>query len=127
MSADNNVNISFRTFLKPGESSFVIPVQRKFADEPNRKFGFETITLMPEYQNIQAFAYKLDSKTELESIVSNPLQLEVSFGPNYHSKEVGKTWSYLTSQSRLDTILLSINQHFEKTKPTGTYYPSVFS
>lgn len=128
MAGSNNddVCIPFRSFIKPGETSFVVPIQRKFTDHPKRHFGFESITLMPEYQNIQAFAYKLDSKAELESVVNYPIQLEVSYRANYFSKEEGKAWSYLTSQVRIDTVLSSINQHFEKNKPTGTYYPPVF-
>lgn len=120
------VNILFHLYLRAGESSFNVELPRKFLDDPNSRFGFEAVTLMPEYQNIQAFAYKLDSKTELELPIVNPLQLQVTYGPNYHSKEEGKTWSYSSSQTRLDAVLLSINQHFDLNRPAGTCFPSVF-
>lgn len=121
--AGKSVFIPFRALLHPGDTSFVVPVQRKFLD---RQFGFDEITLMPEYRNIQAFNYNLDAKVELEAEVSHPLQLEVTYLPSYHSKEEGKSWSYLTSQTKMGTILDSINKHFERHKPPGSYYPVVF-
>lgn len=122
-----DVCITFRSRLEPGESSFVVPVHRKFADEPKRLFGFESITLMPEYQNTQAFAYNLDSKKELESVTSHPLQLEIRYGPQYYSKtEPGKVWSFATSMTTLDVMLKSLNQHFERVKPPSTFLPPLF-
>jgi hypothetical protein len=110
-----------------GESSFVVPVQRKFVNEQNRRFGFESITLMPEYQNTQAFVYNLDSKKELESEMRYPVQLECTYGADYYSKDVpGKAWTYLQTLRRLDAMLVSINQHFDRNKPAGTYVPPVF-
>jgi hypothetical protein len=118
------VCITFRSRIHPGESSFVVPVQRKFID---KRFGVESITLMPEYQNTQAYVYNLDSKKELEEEINFPLQLQVSFLADYYTKdEAGKTWSYLTSQTRIDKVMVSVNQHFDKYKPSGTFYPPVF-
>jgi len=124
MSSD--VVISFRSRIEAGESTFMVPVQRKFVDQPNRRFGLESITLMPEYQNTQAYAYKLDSIAELESKTRNPIQLEVVYGANYFQKEEKKTWSYLTRWVRINEILLSLNQFYDQNKPPGTLYPAVF-
>lgn len=122
-----SVCITFRSKIQPGESSFVVPLQRKFVEVKNRRFGFESVTLMPEYQNTQAFAFNLDSKKELEAEMRFPVQLEIVYKNDYYSKdEAGKTWSYLTSQRRIDETLLSINQHFDSHKPSGTYVPPVF-
>lgn len=118
----DEAKIPFRTLLKPGETSFVVSIPRKFVD---RKFGFESITLMPEYQNIQAYNYNLDSKMELESEIRHPIQLEVTYGPQY-AKEERKVWSYLSSQTTLGAILSSVNLHFERQKPAGVHYPLFF-
>lgn len=121
-----DVCITFRARIEPGESRFVIPVHRKFAHEPNRRYGFESITVMPEYQNTQAFAYKLDSQIELDSIVKHPLQLEVGYGPNYFSKDApGKMWNYLQAMSRIDQVLASVNQYYDRNKPGSTFCPPV--
>lgn len=123
----DDVCITFRSRVEPGETSFVVPIKRKFANEPNRSYGFESITVMPEYQNTQAFAYKLDSKAEMDAELKYPLQLEISYGPNFYSKDVpGKSWSFLMAMNQLDKVLLSINQHYDKNKPPGTFYPPVF-
>jgi len=123
----NDVCITFRSRVEAGETSFVVPVQRKFADEPNRRYGFESITVMPEYQSTQAFAYNLDSKAELEAELAYPLQLEISYGPGYFSRDVpGKSWSFLMAMKRIDNVLVSVNQHYDKNKPPGTYYSPVF-
>lgn len=124
-----DVTISFRSRIEAGDHKFVVPILRKFVDNhvPNRKFGFESITLMPEYQNTQAYAYKLDSKAELETPVHHPLQFQVMYGPNYYSKDVpGKVWSYVTSLSRIADVLVSINNFFDQNKPPGTFLPPVF-
>lgn len=119
--------ITFRARVEPGESSFVVPIQRKFADVPNRRYGFESITVMPEYQNTQAFALKLDSKKELETPITHPFQLEIKYGLNYFTKDVlGKQWSYLQVQKRLDHVLASINQYYDVHKPAGTFWPPLF-
>lgn len=121
-----NVTISFRSRIEAGENTFEVPIQRKFADDPNRQFGFESITLMPEYQNTQAFVYNMDPKTELETVTQHPIQLEIVYGANYYHKDTGKTWSYLTSQTLLGNLLKSINQYYDRNKPPGTLYPPVF-
>lgn len=125
----DDVTITFRSRIEVGESMFLVPVRKKFVNPPHRLFGFESITLMPEYQNTQAFAYKLDPKSELETPVKYPIQLEINYNANYYNKEDGLAkinWSYLTSQTDIGTILASINQYFDKNKPPGTYLPPVF-
>ena len=113
--------------MEAGETSFVVPVQCKFADEPNHRYGFESITVMPEYQSTQAFAYNLDSKAELEAELVYPLQLEITYGPGYFSREVpGKVWSFLMAMKHIENVLVSVNQHYDKNKPPGTFYSPVF-
>lgn len=126
--AKEKIWITFRSRIQPGESSFVVPIQHKFINNSNPKFSFESITLMPEYQNTQAFVYNLDSKKELEAEMTFPLQLEVTYGPDYYTKDDGgKTWNFQPSKmQRIDSLLLSINQHFDQYKPAGTFYPPVF-
>jgi hypothetical protein len=96
----DDVTITFRSRIEVGESMFVVPIRRKFADQPNRRFGFESITLMPEYQNTQAFAYNLDPKSELETKSRYPIQIQVNYGANYYAKDA--TSSFL----ELPAILL---------------------
>lgn len=118
----DEVNIPFSLRLEPGQSSFVVKVGNKFVNETNRKFSITSCMLMPEYRNIQAFVYGLDSKRELETIERHQIQFEVSYGAKYFSN----AWINLSSTSDLSTILKSVNQHFDETKPTGTYLPPVF-
>jgi hypothetical protein len=124
----DDVTITFRSRVEAGDSMFEVPLQRKFVDQPNRRFGFESITLMPEYQNTQAFAYKLDSKSELETVAKYPVQMEVTYGPNYYAKDATTkvAWTYLQSQTGIGMVLSSINQYFDRNKPPGTFLPPVF-
>lgn len=117
-----NVSIPFRTRLEPGDTDFTVKVPQRFVNETNRKFGIESITLMPEFQNTQAFAFKLDSTQELEEIMRHPIHLEVNYGQSFSSM----AWTYLQSQSRVNTVLQSINQHYEHNKPEGTIFPPLF-
>lgn len=126
MATMGDATIPFRSRVEPGENMFVVPVKRKFADDRNLRFGFESITLMPEYQNTQAFAYKLDSKEELETPVSYDLQLEIHYKSNYFSKEIpGKVWSYLSSLTKMADVISSVNTHYHTNKPAGTFYPPI--
>lgn len=105
----------------------MVPVHRKFLDKKNRLFGFESITLMPEYQNTQAFFYNLDTKEELETEISFPIQLEITYKADLYTKDgEGRAWSYQTSQVRIDNVLVSVNQHFQQHKPSGTIFPPLF-
>lgn len=125
----DDVTITFRSRVEVGESMFVVPIQRKFADHPNRRFGFESITLMPEYQNTQAFAYQLDPKSELQNVSKFPIQLEVSYGSNYYAKDATTrvAWSFLTTMHKnMSAVLSSINSYFDRNKPAGTFLPPVF-
>lgn len=117
-----DVSIPFRSRLEPGDSDFTVKVPQRFVSETIRKFGIKSILLMPEYQNTQAFAYKLDPKRELEEGIQHPIQLEVNYGQHY----APTAWIYLQSQSRLSTVLQSINTHFEQEKPAGTFLPPLF-
>jgi hypothetical protein len=126
-SNDQDVCITFRSRLEMGQSTFVVPVHRKFVNDRQRRFGFESITLMPEYQNTQAYAYNLDTKKELEAEWVYPIQLECLYGADFYPKDVpGKTWTYLQTQRRIDAMLTSINQHFDRHKPGSTFVPPVF-
>lgn len=116
------VNIPFRSRLEPGDSAFVVKVPQKFVRDQNYLFGIESITLMPEYQNNLAFAYKLDSKEELEQTVRYSVQLEATFEPNFFPE----AWTLPQSLKQLDALLLSINQHFDNHKPPGTILPPLF-
>jgi hypothetical protein len=123
----DDVSITFRSRIEPGETSFLIEIQRKFAEDPKRMFGFESITLMPEYQNTQAYAYKLDSKKELKSEVKHSIQLEIQYGEQFYPKnDPTKVWVYATSMKKVDVLMKSLNQHYEKTKPAGTFLPPLF-
>jgi hypothetical protein len=125
----DDVTIPFRSRIEVGDSMFVVPIQRKFADQHNRRFGFESITLMPEYQNTQAYAYQLDPKSELESVLEYPLQLEVTYGPNYYVKDATSrvAWTHMGGlHQSMNVALETINYYFDRNKPAGTFLPPVF-
>lgn len=122
-----DVKIPFRSRLESGESAFVVEIQNKFVQETNRKFGIRSITLMPEFQNVQAFAYNLDSKQEHDEVRSHAIQLEVIYGPNYFSNDApGKVWTFSSSLTQIGYLLASINNHFDLHKPSGTFLPPLF-
>ena len=69
------VNIPFRKRLEIGETTFRINAPRKFLNTTQRTFGFQSITLVPEYQSKQAYAYNMDPQSELQKVVRNDFYL----------------------------------------------------
>lgn len=118
---DQTVNIPFCHKLEPGDNEFTIEVLSRFRDNPNRLFGFSTVTLSPDYFSKKAYALDMDSEKELSAIVSNDFHFEVEFDKNVFD---ATAWSNTTATT-LGPILQSINNHFEQNKPEGCIFPAV--
>lgn len=119
-----NVNIPFRKRLEIGETNFSINVPRKFLGNTDRTFGFQSITLLPEYQSKQAFAYNMDPQSELHTLVKNDFQLQVSYEDGFYNKETS-TWTFSPTLTTMNLLLKHLNTHFDSKKPPGTLYPPV--
>lgn len=117
---DQTVNIPFCHKLEPGDSEFTIEVLSRFRDNPNRLFGFSTVTLCPDYFSKKAYSLDMDSEKELQAVISNEFQYEVAYDKSVFD---AKPWA--STATTLGTILQSINSHFEENKPEGCIFPAV--
>lgn len=118
---DQTVNIPFSIRLDAGDSTFKINVDKKFIDNPNRLFGFSSVTLTPDYYSRQAFQLNLDSEEELQAVVHNDYYLEVEYDNNVFDKSSYHSTSPITFSS----VLRNINKHYELNKPQGFVTPAI--
>lgn len=119
---DQTVNIPFSIRLDAGETEFKIEVEKKFLDNPNRKFGFSSVTLTPDYFSRQAFQLNLDSEGELKAVSNYDYYIEVEFAEN----NVLDQHPYgSASQVVFSSVLRTINKHFEQHKPEGFITPLI--
>lgn len=118
---DQSVNIPFSIKLDAGDSKFKIDVDKKYTDNPNRTFGFLSVTLTPDYFSRQAFQLQLDSEEELKSVISQDYNLEVEYDNNVFNAHPYHSTSTVVAISLLRTI----NKHFEQYKPAGCITPLV--
>lgn len=119
---DQTVNIPFSHKLEPGDSEFTIEVLSRFRDNPNRLFGFSSVTLCPDYFSKKAYKLDMDSERELKAVVQNQFHFEVEFDKSVFDV---KAWSATAGDTSLGNVLKSINSHFEVTKPAGCIFPAV--
>jgi hypothetical protein len=117
---DQTVNIPFSIRLEPGDSEFQIKVDKKFIDNPNRLFGFSTVTLTPDYYSRQAFQLDLDSEEELKGVINNDFNFEVEYDQNAFDKN-----PYTSGAIPRQTILKTINKHYEQHRLGGMYTPLI--
>lgn len=117
---DQTVNIPFCHKLEPGDSEFTIEVLSRFRDNPNRLFGFSTVTLCPDYFSKKAYALDMDSEKELSAEVLNEFHFEVEY-----EKAVFDSRAWNSTATSMGSLLQSINTHFEQTKPEGCIFPAV--
>lgn len=116
---DQTVNIPFSIRLDAGESRFNINVDKKFLDNPNRHYGFSSVTLTPDYYSRQAFKLDLDSEEELSAVTQYQYNVEVDY-----DKDAFDQHSYsATSSASFNTVLRNINKHYEQYKPEGLITP----
>lgn len=118
---DQTVNIPFSHKLDPGDSEFTIEVLSRFRDNPNRLFGFSTVTLCPDYFSKKAFKLDMDSDRELKAEIKHDFNFEVEYDKNVFD---AKVWEK-TSAGNLGEVLKSINNHFQQQKPAGCVFPAV--
>lgn len=116
------VNIPFRKRLEVGETTFKLNVPRKFLQQSDRTFGFQTITLLPEYQSKQAYVYNMDPQSELKQEVKNSFYLEVTYDSQYYK---ATTWSFAQPITGMGSLLQQLNNHFDSKKPPGSLFPPV--
>lgn len=117
---DQTVNIPFNIRLEPGDSSFKIDVDRKYTDDPNRLFGFSTVTLIPDFYNQQAFKLDMDSKEELEANISHDFQIELNTDQQTYDR---KKYNAPTVPRTIPAMVKYLNQHFLNNQPIGAKYP----
>jgi hypothetical protein len=116
------VNIPFSIRLDAGESRFKIDVEKKYADNPNRLFGFSpALTLTPDYFSRQAFELNLDSEGELKAVTSQEYYIEVDLDKDVFDKHPYSSASVVDIAS----LLRNINKHYEQYKPEGFITPLV--
>lgn len=115
-----SVNIPFSHKLDPGDSEFTIEVPSRFRDNPNRLFGFSTVTLCPDYFSKKAYTLDMDSDKELNAVVKHDFNFEVEYDKNFYTNSWEKS-----SAGNLGETLASINSHFQQHKPAGCVFPAV--
>jgi hypothetical protein len=118
---DQAVNIPFSIRLDAGESRFRIDVDKKYTDNPNRLFGFSSMTLTPDYFSRQAFKLDLDSEEELKSVTTQDYYIEVDLDKDALDKHPYSS----TSKVAISSLLRKINKHYEQHKPEGFITPLV--
>lgn len=118
---DQTVNIPFSIRLDAGESRFKINVDKKYTDNPNRLFGFSSVTLTPDYFSRQAFKLDLDSEEELKAITTQEYYIEIDLDKDVFDKHPYSSTSPVT----ISSILRNINKHYEQHKPEGFITPLI--
>jgi hypothetical protein len=118
---DQTVNIPFSHKLDPGDSEFTIEILSRFRDNPNRLFGFSTVTLCPDYFSRKAYKLDMDSERELQAEVKNDFYYEVEYDNKVFD---AKPWEH-KSATTMGDLLKSINNHFQQNKPAGCMFPAV--
>lgn len=119
---DQTVNIPFSIRLEPGHSTFKIEVDKKYTDNPNRLFGFSTVTLAPDFYNQQAFKLDLDSEEELKATISHDFQIEVAMEQHVYDS---KKYAPPTATKTVAAIIKTINTHFVNNQPEGAKHPPI--
>lgn len=112
------VTIPFRKRLEVGDTRFKINIPRKLLNDPKRTFGFQRITLLPEYQSQQAYAYNMDPKSELDMEVKNDFLLEINYSNSFYTETAA--WTFSPTLTTMGALLKSLNMHFDSKKPQGT-------
>jgi hypothetical protein len=118
---DQTVNIPFSIRIDAGDSKFKIEVDKKFIDNPDRLFGFSSVTMTPDYFSRQAFQLNLDSEEELKAVINQDYYIEVECENN----ALDQHQYYTTSQVEFSSVLRNINKHYEQHKPDGFITPLV--
>lgn len=121
-----DVNIPFRLRLEAGETTFKINVPRRFIDKSERKFGFECLTLMPDYYSKQAALYGMDPESETTTTVEHPIKLEFRLESRFHQTDHSHTWGQTANNVHMGVVIKSLNAHFQRIKPEGRVYPPVY-
>lgn len=121
-----DVNIPFRQYLPVKETKFKINVPRRFFDKVDRHFGFEYLTLMPDYYSKQATLYDMDPESESKTIVQHPFKLEFELKSNFHQADHSHTWGQTANNVHIGTVIKSLNSHFDRIKPAGRIYPPIY-
>lgn len=121
-----DVNIPFRQYLDAKETKFKIKVPRRFFDRVDRHFGFECLTLMPDYHSKQATIYEMDPESESKTIVEHPIKLEFQLNSNFHQSDHSHTWGQTANNVHIGAIIKSLNLHFDRIKPAGRIYPPIY-
>lgn len=119
---DQTVNIPFSIRLDAGDTTFNIDVDKKFTTNPNRLFGFSSVTLTPDYYSRQAFKLDLDSEEELKASIVHNYYLEVEF-----QNSVFDLVPYTPSATPLafNNVLKTINTHYETNFAAEINFPTV--
>lgn len=117
---NQTVNIPFSIRLGPEDTAFNITVDNKFLDNPNRQFGFATVTLTPDYYSQQAFKLDLDSTDELKAPVTEEFSLETLYDESAFDV---KPYPPSSVSQTVGSLLKNVNAHFERHKPEACIYP----
>lgn len=121
-----DVNIPFRQRLEMGDSTFKIKVPRRFLDKTERKFGFECLTLMPDYYSKQAALYGMDPESETTTVVQHPFKIEFKLDSKFHQTDHSHTWGQTANNVHMGVVIKSLNSHFQRIKPEGRVYPPIY-
>lgn len=119
---DDKVHITFSQHLNAGETSFKVKVPQQFLDK-DRKFGFEFLTLVPDYHSKQAAIYKIDPESEKESIVEDFFHIGFELNSQFFQ---ANPWEQERQDVSLGIIITSLNNYFVNTRPKGCVYPLIY-
>jgi hypothetical protein len=105
---DQTVNIPFSIRLEAGDTGFSINVDKKYTTNPNRLFGFSSVTLTPDYFSRQAFKLNLDSEEELKALVNHHFYIDVEYENNFFD---GHPYTPSATPIAFHDVLRTINAH----------------
>ena len=115
------INIPFRICLENGQNKFKIDIPRHYLDsETQYRFGFEWLTLTPEFYSQQALKHNMDPLNEGDRDVEYPFEVDFVFNENYLPGDTPRKYIQTTDVVRLGKLISDINTHFNRLKPTGS-------
>lgn len=119
---DERVHITFSQHLNAGETTFQVPVPQQFLDK-DRKFGFEFLSLVPDYHSKQAAVYDMDPESEKTIEVENYFTIDFELNSQYYQSN---PWEQTENNVPLGEVIKSVNNHFIRNKPIGSIFPLVY-
>lgn len=111
------VYIPFNIKLDPGEDAFAIDIPKDFQD---RKFEFQTLTLIPDLYRLQALEMKMDDEATTTTTDDVFVELKLK-----HKMYSAHQFVSPVEFEDISSVLQYLNTFFESNKPEGMLLPPV--